>query len=360
MTIPSAPREAENPTGAQPSWIKRLLFSEYFVLYLSLLYFAALLPFVPGLASGGNLSNILGNVWPLLAVAIGQTVVLIVAGIDLSQSSVMALTSTVGAMFITRQLDPALFGKSPLWGSVLHEGGGPLGHSTFAPLLGCLIMLGLGALIGFLNGLAITRLVMPAFMVTLVSQTLFSAVAIFLTKSENIIHLPPAFNALGQGGAGVFTWALLITGLLGLGAHLVLSRSLLGRRLYAVGANVRAARVSGVPVSATIVAAYVFSGVCAATAAILYTGRLETGRPTLGSDMLLDIIGAAVIGGTSLFGGKGKVLWTVFGVLFFVLLDNSLNLLSLPFYTIMVVKGGFILLAAALDVYRVRSLGARA
>lgn len=326
------------------------------MLYISLIYFVAMLPFVPALASGENLQNILNNFWPLFAVAIGQTFVLILAGIDLSQSSVMAITSVAGAAIMSQGLDENLFSKSPLWGNVLHAGGGLLAHSALAIPVAIPVMLSLGALIGFLNGLAITRLVMPPFMVTLVSQMLFASVAIWFTKSESIINLPEGFKSLGQDGFGPLTWALVITLIVAAISQFLLSRSILGRWFYAVGTNVKTARVSGVPVNRVTVLAYVFSGLCAAVASIIYSARLETGRPTLGSEMLLDIIGAAVIGGTSLFGGKGKVVWTAFGVLFFILLDNSLNLLSLPFYTIMVVKGAFILAAALLDVYRTRSL----
>ena len=92
----------------------------------------------------------------------------------------------------------------------------------------------------------------------------------------------------------------------------------------------------------------------AAAASVLYTGRLETGSPVLGQRILLDVIGATVLGGTSLFGGKGRVSWTFFGVLFLSLLDNALNLLGLSHFTIMMVKGGVILLAALLDTARTR------
>jgi ribose/xylose/arabinose/galactoside ABC-type transport system permease subunit len=123
-----------------------------------------------------------------------------------------------------------------------------------------------------------------------------------------------------------------------------------------VGLNARAARVSGVPVRRTTATAYVLSGLCAAAASILYTGRLETASPTLGREVLLDVIGAAVIGGTSLFGGKGNVMWVVFGVLLFSLIANTLSLFGLPHFNVMAVKGGIILMAALLDVARNRYL----
>ncbi len=95
-----------------------------------------------------------------------------------------------------------------------------------------------------------------------------------------------------------------------------------GRQVYAIGTNRRAAKVSGVPTVRVIILVYMFSGFCAAVAGILYSARLEGGRPTLGDNLLLDVVGATVIGGTSLFGGKGKIKWTFFGVMFFVLLEN--------------------------------------
>ena len=123
--------------------------------------------------------------------------------------------------------------------------------------------------------------------------------------------------------------------------------------LEGVGQNSKTAHVSGVPVDGVIITAYATSGLFAAAASIIYTARLETGSPVLGQRILLDVIGASVLGGTSLFGGKGKVLWTLFGALFLTVLDNALNLLGLSHFVIMIVKGTVILGAALLDVGRV-------
>jgi ribose/xylose/arabinose/galactoside ABC-type transport system permease subunit len=171
-----------------------------------------------------------------------------------------------------------------------------------------------------------------------------------VTQSRTINALPPGFNALG----GKLRLALPITACIAMGAHIILSRSLAGRWLYATGHNPRTALVSGVPVNAVLTFSYVFSGLMAAVASVLYTGQSETGSPVLGQRMLLDVIGATVIGGSSLFGGKGKILWTFFGVLFIKLIDNTLNLLDLSHFTIMMVKGGVILLAALVDATRNR------
>ncbi len=138
---------------------------------------------------------------------------------------------------------------------------------------------------------------------------------------------------------------------------MALGRSLYGQWLYAVGHNPKAALISGVPVARVIICAYIVSGACAAIAAILYTGRLETGSPVLGQKVLLDVIGATVLGGTSLYGGRGRVMGTVSGAFFLTVLDNSLNLMNLSYFTIMMAKGAVILLAAAIDTVRHRLTG---
>jgi ribose/xylose/arabinose/galactoside ABC-type transport system permease subunit len=336
---------------------RKLLISEYFVLYLIVFYIVILYPFIPMVLHPMNIKDLLSNTWPLLAIAIGQTFVLIVAGIDLSQTSVMALTSVLGAVVMTGQADPILFEKSPLWGWALTEGGGVLSGSPAAVPVAVIVMLVTGAAVGLLNGISVAQLKMPPFIVTLVSMMFFSAVAIFLPKSENIRHLPQAFEQLGKGQVFIFPIAMIIALSLALCAHILLSKSLYGRRLYATGINENTARISGIPTKKIIISAYVISGICAAVASILYSARLEMGRPTLGSTLLLDVVGANVIGGISLSGGKGKITWTILGVVFFIVLSNTLSLLNLSFYMIDVVKGSVILIAAILDVVRSRTKG---
>ncbi len=313
-----------------PSLMRQSQFSQYWVLLLSVVYFLIFASFTPGFAAPENIGNIFANLLPLLVVAIGQTFVLIAGGIDLSVTSIIGLSSVSGAL-------------------VMSSDGGWLAGKPGAMIVGVMTMLAIGALVGCFNGLAITWLKMPAFIVTLTTMMFFSGLAIWLTKSKTIYNLPSAFNAIGKGSLLVIPNALLVTIALAFVAHILLSRTLHGRWIYAVGHNVKAAQVSGVRVNVTVTLAYVVCGFCAAVAAILYTGRMETGSPVMGQKILLDVIGAAVIGGTSLFGGHGKILWTFFGVLFITLIDNSLNMLGLSYFTIMMVKGGVILLSALLD-----------
>jgi len=327
MTVPVTTNHEPRTTNL----LVRLFQSEYLILALCAAYFASLAPFAPGFASTGNFANILSAMLPLLVVATGQTLVLITAGIDLSVTSIIALASVTGAMFIN--------GDSGL-----------LAGSAAATPVGVLVMLAIGATIGLLNGAAITLFRMPPFIVTLTGMMFFSGFAIWLTQSKSIASLPGSFIALGKN-----VWlAGGIAAVVALVGHLLLTRTLLGRWFYAVGHNPKAALVSGVPVNRALLLAYVACGLCAGVAAVLITGRLETGSPVHWRSNLLDIIGATVIGGTSLYGGRGKVLWTVFGVLFLTLLDNSLNLLNLSHFTIMMVKGGVILAAAMLDALRSR------
>ena len=323
------------PRGILRQRVNGLLSADYQVLALCLIWFLAAMPLTPSLTSSNNISNLFSNLLPLLIVATGQTIVLITGGIDLSATSVMALTSVTGAL-------------------VMSGDQGLLGGSSWAVPAGVTAMLLTGALIGWVNGAAITRLGMPPFIVTLTTMMFFSGLAIWLTKSKTIYNLPPAFIAIGKGSFLILPYALLVTALVVVAAHILLSRSLAGRWLYACGHNLQTAEISGVPVNQTLTRAYVSSGVCAAVAAVLYTGRLETGSPVLGQRLLLDVIGAAVIGGASLFGGRGKIVWTIYGVLFLTLIDNTLNLAGHSHFTIMMVKGGVILLAALLDALRTK------
>jgi len=340
----------------------RVLLSQYAVLLASVLLFVVAWPFVPGLASPGNLSNLFSNMLPLLVLAVGQTVVLITAGIDLSMIAVLGACSVLGAWIMTETRHLGLMPE----------------HAAAVPA-GIAAMVLAGGLLGLLNGVAVSRLQMPPFIVTLATWMMLGGACVWgvqelklaaaaraaaeaaasgvrmapITTDPSIGNLPESF-----AGIGFKTWLGLpvmfyVAAAVALVIHLLLSRTLLGRRLYGVGQNARASLISGVPVATTVTLAYVISGLCAGIAAVLYTARLETGKPDLlGRDALLDVIGATVIGGASLFGGRGEVLWTVFGVLLFTLIGTTLNLLGLQDDKIMVAKGTVILLAASLDLLR--------
>jgi ribose/xylose/arabinose/galactoside ABC-type transport system permease subunit len=314
-------------------WFREWILTDYLVLVLCAVYFLALAPFTPGFATWGNFQTILAYLLPILVVSVGLTLVLIIGGIDLSVTSIIALASVVGGKIMSSQE------------------GWLAGHALAVPL-GIAGMLLAGLVVGAFNGFAVAVCRIPAFIATLTTMMFVSGFAIWITLSRKIGGLPPGFVQLGQQ-----LWiAAVIAGVATLLAHALLSRTLYGRWLYAIGHNARTALISGVPVGRVTFLTYVVSGLFAALSSILFTAGLETGNPEMARDNLLDVVGAVVIGGTSLYGGKGRVLGTVFGVLFLALIDNSLNLIGLTFYTITMVKGGVILAAAVLDSVRNRML----
>ena len=329
---------------AQPVW-RRLLLSEYLVLFLTVVYVAALAPMVPEILTPDTWRDILAGMMPLLIIAIGQMFVLVVAGIDLSATSVLAFSGVLGASVITMD-------------------GGPLvGMPVFLiVVLGVLAFAAVGGAVGAFNGACTTRFNMPPFIVTLTTMMFFSGAAIWVTTlltddGSSIGNLPREFVFLGQGRIFEMPFSILIALVVALVAHVTLAHSLYGRWLFAIGINPNAAAVSGVPVRRVVFWAYVISGVCAGLAAVVYVARLETGTPVMGQRILLDVVGAAVIGGVSLFGGKAKVLWVVFGALFLTAVDKGLQLLGLSLASVFAIKGGVILLAAVVDAQRQRLRG---
>jgi ribose/xylose/arabinose/galactoside ABC-type transport system permease subunit len=327
-----------------PFW-RRLLLSEYLVLFLTVVYVLGMALLVPEILTPDTWRDILAAMIPLLIVAVGQMFVLVVAGIDLSATSVLAFASVLGAAVITMDGGPLM--------------GMPAG---IVLVVGLLAFMAVGGAVGAVTGDCTTRFNMPPFIVTLTTMMFFSGAAIWVTTlltddGSSIGSLPRAFVFLGQGRVLELPFSLLIALAVCVVAHVTLAHSLFGRWLFAIGINPNAAAVSGVPVRRAMFWAYVISGVCAGLAAVIYTARLETGTPVLGQRILLDVVGAAVIGGVSLFGGKAKVLWVVFGALFLTVVDKGLQLMGLSLAGVFAIKGGVILLAAVVDAQRQRLRG---
>jgi len=286
-------------------------------------------PLTPGFASSGNVLNILGMAAPLLILALGQMLVMISAGIDLSGTAIMAVASIWGAQLMQPGLTPLPAGP---W---------------LVPLV-VVAMPCIGGAFGAANGALISWGRIPPFLATLISMVFLYGLAAWWTRSASIGNLPTEFIALGSQPWIVFPVAATIAILV----DRILRRTLYGRWLYALGSNPETAWVSGVAVQQTVFVTYAGAGFLAGTAAILFTAQLETGSPVLGKNLMLDVIGAVVIGGTSLFGGVGRVSWTVGGVLFLVLLENILSLHNLSHFVVMMAKGALILAACLLDSLR--------
>lgn len=300
--------------------------------------FVALLALARVMFSTDTLHDVLLAMLPLAILVGGQLLVLLIGQIDLSMTAVMATGSIVTASIMTRHATD-------------------LGDAG-AAATGILACLAVGAVIGLLNGVCVAILRVPSFIVTLAVMMAGNGAAIWyassISDSVSIGGLPESFRHIGYGTAAGIPIALILSVLVLTVIHYILSRTVTGRWLYAVGHNAAAARISGVPVRGLTIAAFTASGLAAALATIIYTSRIETGLPTLGQNMLLDIIGAAVIGGVSLFGGRGNVWMALSGAAFLCVLDKSLQLLGLSLFVVLAVKGCAIIVAAIFDVARSR------
>lgn len=320
-------------------------------LVLALIVLVAAL-FVPGFFTRANLTTILLHVSINSVIALGMTFVIITAGIDLSVGSIVGLAGVLAAATLTNA-------------AIVHALG-PAAAAVAAALVG----LGVGAALGFVNGALIAWLRVAPFIVTLATMTVGRGLARLFTGGVPIGFPDPgdpdyagkvaALDALHHLGGGRVPLPGLPTGfpvpavvmlLLVAAGGFVLTRARFGRYVFAVGGNEEASRLSGVPVQSVKLGVYVISGMCAGLAAVLLVGQLRSGGPDAGMLYELNAIAAAVIGGTSLFGGVGSALGALVGALLIGVLNNSLDLLGVQSFWQEIAKGVIILLAVVFDVW---------
>ena len=284
----------------------------------------------PVFLSWTNMTNLMLQSTILMTLAIGQTLVIMTKGIDLSIGGVMAFSSSLGL------------------GLMVHQG--------LDPISGTIAMLLIGTLFGVFNGLAVTQFTITPLIVTLATLGIARGAVFIYTNGANITPVPEIYRIIGTGKFLGLQWAVVIVIVLAVVVHLVLSRTVFGRSIYATGGNELAARLAGVRTDRVIIAAYAISGLTAALAGLLLTARLESAGPRAGVGIELTVIAAAVIGGTSLFGGQGSIPGTLLGVILIALVTNAVNLLRVPPAWDELVKGIVIFLAALVDVYRRRMM----
>jgi ribose transport system permease protein len=271
--------------------------------------------------SAANFRNIGVSAAALAAVSFGQTFAVLTAGLDLSVGSIVALVSIVGAL-------------------VMRD------HGVVAGLGASLVT---GAGVGLVNGLVITRFKVFPFIATLAMMSIVSGLALSLSGGVAVTGVPDAFSSLAYARNFGIPIPVIIAITVLLISVFVLRYTLLGRRIYAVGGNEEAARLSGIAIGTIKISAYVLSGLCASVGSIILTARVASGQPSLGATLPLESVAAVVLGGISLFGGRGSVIGVAFGVLFISILSNGLNLLNVPSYTQMMIIGGALILAVGLD-----------
>jgi len=275
-----------------------------------------------------NLLNVLRQSTINAILALGQLVVIITAGIDLSIGSVVGLTIVILTL-------------------LMRHGAPPLAAAS--------ITLALGTLIGLGNGLLLTRLKLPhPFISTLGTLNVARGAALLLAGGVPISGLPPGFREVVAGAALGIPMPVVVAALAYAATHVFLSRTVYGRDLYAIGGNREAARLCGIPVDRRLNLAYALSGAAAALAAIVLAARMNSGFPLAGTGAELDAIAAVIIGGASFFGGVGTVGGTLIGALIIGFLRNGLNLLDVSAFWQMIVIGVVIVVAVWIDVLRQR------
>lgn len=257
--------------------------------------------------------------------SIGEVWIIISGGIDLSVGSVMALSGVVTTMMIAAGVD--IFISS---------------------LCGILV----GALCGFINGFLTAVGKLLPFISTLGMMGIARGVALIITKGVPVFGLPESFSILGNGRLfEIFPIPVLITLVLGVMGHVVLTKTPFGRYTYALGSNFEAARLSGIRTTRNLIYIYLLGGFLYGAAGIILASRLSTGQPTSGTGYELDVIAACVIGGASLSGGSGTIWGAILGALLIGVLRNGSNLLDISAFWQQVAIGTIIVIAVFIDQY---------
>jgi ribose transport system permease protein len=273
-----------------------------------------------------NLGNVMAATAAIAVLSLGQLLVILTRGIDLSVGSALALASVVGALVFT---------------------GVSSGFVVIAA------MLATGLLVGLVNGVIYVKGRLPhPFIITLAMLSIARGLALWLSGGQPIRGMPAVVNDIGGGSINWFpASAILVLGIAVL-VFLLTTRIVWGRWIYAVGGNPEAARRTGIPVNKVLISVYVLSGVMAGVAGIITAGRLNAGSPTFGELAELDSIAAVVIGGASFLGGRGNVLNALVGALMIGVIRNGMNLLAVDAFFQLIIIGIVIVLAVEADVLR--------
>ena len=312
--------------AARPSPLKALAATwRQYVIYLGFVTIFVIFSFAlfdKGFLDPNNLLNIIRQTAMIAVMAVAMTFVLAAGEIDLSIGAVAGLTTVTTAMAI----------------------------DAAGPFVGVCAGLATGLAVGIFNGLLTTKIGIPSFLTTLAMLGIAKGVAMWVSGTAAIPILAPTYSYIfGGGNIGPVPTLLVWMLLFGVAGHVVLRRTGFGRRVLATGGNETAARYSGVDTRGVKMRVLIISSMAAAVAGMLYAGRLQSGRFQLGEGDELSVIAAAVLGGTSLFGGAGTVVGTIMGALMIGMINNGLILMGLEFSQQLIARGAIIILAVALS-----------
>jgi ribose transport system permease protein len=285
---------------------------------------------IDGFASVSNFQNIMRQLSVILAAVSGETLVLIIGGIDLSVGATIGLSTVCGAYAM---------------------------HATGSASLGLLACIGVGLAIGTLNGLGISRAKLQPFIMTFGMMLTARAVALLLTGGRSMGTLPAILLISGRMTILWIPLVFLIGLAVACAVGILLQKTMFGQTLYLTGSNKVAARYSGVDISEIEFKVYLIAGALAGGAGFLFMTRLGAAVPTAGDPLLLQIIGAAVLGGNSLSGGEGGILRSITGCVLIAMLNNVLELVGAQFWDQMIVVGVLVALGSALGSWLGRRRG---
>jgi ribose transport system permease protein len=284
----------------------------------------------PVFLSADNLYNIGVQTSYTAVIAIGVTLVIITAGIDLSVGSVAALSGVVGVVLMAKAGVPVVLA-----------------------ILGGILV---GAACGLVNGLLVSVAGLNPFIATLGMLSVARGLVYIPTNAKSVFGVPDSFRLLGQGVIGSIPIPIIVVAVVAVAGYVVLARTKLGRYAYAMGSNREAARLSGIPIRRYLTVVYVISGALAGFGGMIASSQVASGQPNFGIGLELDAIAAAVIGGASLFGGQGTVVGTLIGAFLIALIRNGSVLLDVNIYYQQVIIGVVIWVAVLWDQYRRRRL----
>ena len=277
----------------------------------------------PYFLSFSNFRAVAVGMAPTAIIVIGMAILLASGGFDLSVGSVMALSSTVVAMLLLT--------------------GMPIPLAVLCGLV-------LGGAVGVVNGVLVTGLGINPLIATLGTMSIARGIALVLTEGFSVSSLPASFAWIGKADIGGLPVIVLFTVLLVVLFDLAVRHTRFFRQVYFIGANEKAAMLSGIHVTRVRIILYALTGVLAALAGVLLASRLMSGTPTAGNGIELQVLAAAVIGGASLRGGEGTILGAFLGVVFVALINNTMTMLAVSIYWQMIVIGGVLVTAVALDM----------
>lgn len=290
--------------------------------------FVALSIASPSFLSVGNLINVLRVASLIIIMALGEMVVILLGGIDLSIGSVLTVAAIVAATLIKGEV---------------------AGTENLHYSIGILAGLATGVFFGLLNGLMVTKVKLPPFIATYGMMFVAGGAAIISSRGYVIYDFEKDFRWWGTGSVASIPVPVILMVVLALVIHFTLSQTALGRSIYAIGGNRKAAQLVGINETRVTLIAYMISGFCAAFAAVLFVARLNAAEVAMGDFFLLPVVATVIIGGTSLAGGKGTVIDTIIGGLILAFINNALILLGVSSYWQSFAMGVLIILAVLAD-----------